>query len=90
MEGCRITRADGQGLLLEGYHRDARILRNEFECASALSLRPQRAVSALCAHSCPHFRPNAYHDSIRARIDRHPTDGLARMLWSRGAGPPRV
>ena len=26
-----VTRVDGQGLLLEGYHRDARILRNDFE-----------------------------------------------------------
>lgn len=35
MQGCLVTRADGQGLLLEGYHRDARILENDFEWIGA-------------------------------------------------------
>ena len=35
MQDCLVTRADGQGLLLEGYHRDARILENDFEWIGA-------------------------------------------------------
>ena len=31
MQGCKVTRADGQGVLLEGYHRNASLVRNEFE-----------------------------------------------------------
>ena len=31
VQRCRVTRVDGQGLLLEGYHRAARVLQNEFE-----------------------------------------------------------
>ena len=31
MSGCVVTRADGQGVLLEGYHRNASLLNNDFE-----------------------------------------------------------
>ena len=57
MEACQITRADGQGLLLEGYHRDARILRNDFEWIGSHAMvswgRTSSCLNANCSRRVP-------------------------------------
>ena len=44
VQGCNITRVDGQGLLLEGYHRGAQLLR-KYTSHRSLFLAIQLTVS---------------------------------------------
>ena len=57
MEDCLVTRADGQGLLLEGYQRDARILRNDFEWIGSHAMvswgRTSSCLNANCSRRVP-------------------------------------
>lgn len=71
MEGCKITRADGQGLLLEGYHRDARILRNDFEWIGSHAMvswgRTSACLNANCKY-CTYVNTNHLHLSSAPQV----------------------
>ena len=58
MQDCRVTRADGQGLLLEGYHREARILRNDFEWIGSHAMVSWGRTSACLDANCSRRVPN--------------------------------
>ena len=57
MEGCLVTRVDGQGLLLSGYHRDARLLRNQFEWIGSHAMvswgKTSPCLDAKCSRQVP-------------------------------------
>jgi hypothetical protein len=59
MEGCRVTRVDGQGLLLEGYHRGARVLRNEFEWIGSHAMVSWGKTSPCLDANCSRRVPNS-------------------------------
>ena len=52
MSSCKVTRVDGQGLLLKGYHRDARILRNDFEWIGSHAMVSWGRTSACLDVNC--------------------------------------
>jgi hypothetical protein len=58
MQGCLITRADGQGLLLEGYHRGARILENHFDWIGSHALVSWGKTSPCLNENCSRKVPN--------------------------------
>ena len=57
MKGCLVTRADGQGVLLEGYHRDAVLLQNEFELIGSHAMvswgQTSDCLDANCSRKVP-------------------------------------
>ena len=57
MKGCLVTRVDGQGVLLEGYHRDAVLLRNEFEFVGSHAMvswgKTSDCLDANCSRKVP-------------------------------------
>jgi hypothetical protein len=58
LQGCRITRVDGQGVLLEGYHRHARIILNDFEWIGSHAMvswgKTSPCLNANCTRRVPH------------------------------------
>ena len=57
MKGCLVTRADGQGVLLEGCHRDAVLLQNEFELIGSHAMvswgKTSDCLDANCSRKVP-------------------------------------
>jgi hypothetical protein len=58
MQGCLVTRADGQGLLLDGYHRDTAILENEFEWIGSHAMVAWGKTSPCLNANCSRKVPN--------------------------------
>jgi hypothetical protein len=58
MQGCRVTRVDGQGLLLDGYHRGARILQNDFEWIGSHAMVSWGTTSPCLDVNCSRQVPN--------------------------------
>ena len=58
MQGCRVTRVDGQGLLLDGYHRGARVLQNEFEWIGSHAMVSWGKTSPCLDTNCSRRVPN--------------------------------
>jgi hypothetical protein len=58
MQDCLITRVDGQGLLLEGYHRDTVILGNEFEWIGSHAMVAWGKTSPCLTANCSRKVPN--------------------------------
>jgi hypothetical protein len=57
LKRCLVTRADGQGVLLAGYHRGATLLQNEFEWIGSHAMvawgRTSPCLNANCSRKVP-------------------------------------
>jgi hypothetical protein len=58
MQGCLVTRVDGQGLLLEGYHRGTTIRENEFEWIGSHAMVAWGKTSPCLNSNCSRKVPN--------------------------------
>jgi hypothetical protein len=58
MRDCLVTRVDGQGLLLEGYHRAAVVLENEFEWIGSHAMVAWGSTSSCLDAECERVVPN--------------------------------
>ena len=65
MQACLVTRVDGQGLLLEGYHRNAKILRNDFEWIGSHAMVSWGKTSPCLNEDCSRQVPNVSTSSTR-------------------------
>ena len=57
VEGCRLTRVDGQGILLDGYHRAASLRRNHIELTGSHAIvvwgKTSPCLNADCSRTLP-------------------------------------
>ena len=81
MQDCLVTRADGQGLLLEGYHRGARIIGNDFEWIGSHAMVSWGKTSSCLNANCSRRVPNG-GDGPDGRGGEQPIGSLIQVCTS--------